>query len=48
MKYFDDPPTGKPTGQYAPDETGLVVAISGSACAVKAQDGLEWIKDSPV
>lgn len=48
MKYFDDPPTGKPIGHIAPDETGLIVALSGSTCAAKAQDGLEWIKDSAI
>jgi hypothetical protein len=48
MRYSDDSETGKPAGNYSPDETGLIVAISGSTCAAKAQDDLEWNKDSPI
>jgi hypothetical protein len=36
------------TGHFSPDETGLIVAISASTCAAKAQDDLIWIKDSPI
>jgi hypothetical protein len=39
---------GKPDGHFYSDETGLIIAITGSTCAAKAQDDLYWIKDSPI
>ncbi len=46
MDFFDEE-TGKKRGVY-PDETGLIVAVEASTCRMEAQDGLYWLKDSPV
>lgn len=47
MKEFDEE-TGTAKGSVHPDETGLIVAVRGSSCAIKAQDSFYGADDAPV
>jgi hypothetical protein len=47
LEDFDEE-KNKYTGHFSPDETGIIIAVSGSTCAAKAEDDLYWVKDSPI
>ena len=47
MEDFDEE-KNKSTGHFSPDETGLIIAVSGASCVAEPQDSLYWIKDSPI